>query len=104
VTGPGYQGPFPSFVNNYLIDIFLPFTLYFLLCLLDFWLFHLWYVKAILVLGIGFTVETTQYLGYELLGSTFDPLDYATYAFGIILAVFCDQVLFPRLFNFWEPS
>ena len=30
ITGPQYSGPFPHFVNGYLIDILLPFVLFFL--------------------------------------------------------------------------
>jgi hypothetical protein len=104
VTGPGYRGPFPLFVNGYLIDILLPFSLYFLLCLFESALLKAWYVKALLVFGVGFIVESAQYLGYELLGSTFDPLDYAAYALGVLLAVCCDLFLFPLLFDFWKTS
>lgn len=102
VTGAGYRGPFPLFVNGYLIDILLPFSLYFLLCLFESALLKAWFAKALLVFGIGFTVESAQYLGYELLGSTFDPLDYAAYALGVLLAVCCDLFLFPLLFDFWQ--
>ena len=28
LTGPGYRGPFPSFINGYMIDILLPFAMY----------------------------------------------------------------------------
>ena len=31
VTGEGYQGPFPVFVNGYLIDILLPMVLFLLM-------------------------------------------------------------------------
>ena len=49
LTGPGYTGPFPVFVNGYLIDILLPFALYFLLCTQTQTFFKPWYVKAGLV-------------------------------------------------------
>ncbi len=104
VTGPSYSGPFPDFVNGYLIDIMLPFALYFLLCPQDSridWL-RPWYVKALPVLMIGFTVETFQYFGIDIFGSTFDPLDYAAYALGLFLAVIVDLFLFPSLFSFWR--
>ena len=35
LTGPSYHGPFPEFVNGYLIDILLPFAFYFLLCQIE---------------------------------------------------------------------
>ena len=35
VTGETYPGPFQEFVNSYLIDILLPLSLYFLLCVPD---------------------------------------------------------------------
>lgn len=35
VTGPSYSGPYPVFVNGYLIDIVLPLATYFLLCTSD---------------------------------------------------------------------
>ncbi|MFH1963970.1 MAG: hypothetical protein ABIJ42_00345 [Acidobacteriota bacterium] len=105
VTGPSYRGPFPDFVNGYLIDILLPFALYFLLCPQDsriVWLRH-WYVKAVPVFLIGFIIETAQYSGIMVFGSTFDPLDYAAYALGILLAVLADTLFFPRIFSFWQP-
>ena len=104
VTGPSYPGPFPGFVNGYLIDIMLPFALYFLLCPQDVrvgWL-RPWYVKALPVLMIGFTVETAQYFGVDIFGSTFDPLDYAAYTSGVLLAVVFDRFVFPSLFSFWR--
>jgi len=102
VIGADYRGPFPQFVNGYLIDILLPFSVYFLLCLPASDLLKPWYVKAALVLMFGFSIETAQYLGYPILGSTFDPFDFAAYTMGILLAVVFDQIVFPRLFIFWK--
>ena len=31
LTGPGYHGLFPTFVNGYMIDILLPFAMYLVL-------------------------------------------------------------------------
>ncbi len=109
VTGPSYRGPYPGFVNGYMIDILLPFALYFLLCPQDTriaWL-RKWYVKALPILLIGFTVETMQYLGIMVFGRTFDPLDYAAYSTGVFWAVLTDTIFFPKIFSFWhvaEPS
>ena len=104
VTGEGYRGPFPTFVNGYLIDILLPMSLYFLLSLTEHALFRSWVVKALSVFGVGVAVETAQFFGATLLGRTFDPLDYVMYAAGVLLAAFLDLFLFPRLFPFWEPK
>lgn len=104
VTGAGYQGPFPVFVNGYLIDILLPLSAYFLLCLVDSKILYKWYVKAALVLGFGFAVEFAQYLGYEYLGSTFDPLDLAAYGLGVGTAVLLDLYVFPVVFPFWRKN
>jgi hypothetical protein len=102
VTGDNYAGPFPLFVNGYLIDILLPMVLYLLLFNLKWEFFTRWYVKAGVVFTVGLAVETAQYFGVQLLGSTFDPLDYIMYAFGAGLGVVLDRVVFPHLFMFWE--
>lgn len=102
ITGPLYTGPFPIFVNSYLIDILLPFSLYLLLTLFDTAFLHNWAVKAGLIFITGLIVELSQYAGIPLLGSTFDPWDIFMYAFGVGLAVICDLFLFPRIFSFWQ--
>jgi len=104
VTGPNYTGPFPVFVNSYLIDILLPFALYLLLTLFGTALFQDWIIKAILVFSTGLIVEISQYAGVPLLGRTFDPWDILMYAMGVGLAVFCDLLLFPSIFSFWRPT
>jgi hypothetical protein len=101
VTGPSYRGPYPEFVNGYLIDILLPLALYFLLCLVELSFLKSWFVKAILVFGVGFSVEVAQYFGVPLLGRTYDPLDFLMYALGVILAAALDKFVFPRTFKFW---
>ena len=102
VTGSHYTGPFPLFVNGYLIDILLPFGIYFLLCLNDNVILNSWIVKGLIVFMAAFFVEMAQYKGIPLLGRTFDPLDILMYGLGVLLAVICDQLLFPRLFSFWR--
>ena len=104
LTGPGYTGPFPVFVNGYLIDILLPLALYFLLCMQTQTFFKPWYVKAGLVFGVGFAVETAQYFGMPVLGSTFDLLDYLMYAAGVLMAAALDTQVFPHIFKFWRPE
>lgn len=104
VTGPQYAGPFRLFVNGYLIDIALPFGLYFLLAIQTHKFFKSWITKALIVFGIGVFVETAQYFGIHILGETFDPLDYAAYGSGVVLATLFDLYIFPRVFSFWNPA
>jgi hypothetical protein len=106
VIGKSYTGAFPDFVNGYLIDILLPFGLYFLLSPQDAVrpVLRSWWVKALPVLAIGYGVETAQLFGVPIFGRTFDPLDYLAYTVGVILAVIVDKMVFPRLFSFWVPA
>jgi hypothetical protein len=103
VTGPGYKGPFPVFVNGYMIDIFLPMAAYFLLVFLEprFPPLRRWYIKSALVFAFGVGVEIAQFFGLPLLGRTFDPLDFVMYGAGVLLAALLDSAVFPRLFSFW---
>jgi hypothetical protein len=103
VTGPQYAGPFRLFVNGYLIDVALAFGLYFLLAIQVLKFFKPWITKALIVFGIGVIVETSQYFGIHILGATFDPLDYAAYGAGVVLAVLFDLYIFSRVFSFWNP-
>ena len=104
VTGENYQGPFPIFVNGYLIDILLPMTIYLLLGLVQNQWIRAPLLRAGAVFGFGCVVEASQYFGYSLLGSTFDPLDLLAYAGGVLLGILLDLVLFPRFIPRWlEP-
>lgn len=104
VTGSHYNGPFPLFVNGYMIDILLPFGFYFLLCLNHNAILDSWIVRGSLTFMAASAVELAQYNGIPLLGRTFDPLDFLMYGLGVLLAILCDQLLFPRLFSFWNPG
>ncbi len=106
VTGERYAGPFRDFANGYLIDITLPFAVYFLLCMVEkrIHLLERWWLKSALVTGAGLFFEVMQYFGIPLLGRTFDPVDIAMYALGGLLAAFFDRVVFWRLFGFWRPG
>jgi len=95
IIGPNYNGPFKYFVSGYLIDILLPFCVYFLLKLPGI-IPKYWMVAAIVVL-IGFSVETLQYFDIYVLGSTFDPLDYLMYCIGVLLAFLIDIYFFSKL-------
>ena len=104
LTGSNYRGPFPVFVNGYLIDILLPMTLFLLMGLFQNRLARLPHLRASAVFGFGCFVEASQYLGYPIFGSTFDPLDILAYAGGVILGVLLDLAIFPRLIPRWRES
>jgi hypothetical protein len=100
-TGSAYNGPWPEFVNGYLLNILVPLAFYLLLCLPETPQLRPWQVKAVLVFGAASAVEIAQFLGLPVLGRTFDPLDFAAYGLGVGLAVLLDAVVFPRIFPFW---
>jgi len=104
VTGENYRGPFPAFVNGYLIDILLPMVMYLLIGLFEAKWISSPLFRAVAVFLFGCGVETSQYFGYPLFGSTFDPLDILAYASGIAIGVFLDLILFPRLVPHWNDS
>jgi hypothetical protein len=101
-TGSAYNGPWPEFVNGYLLDILVPLAFYLLLVLPESPLLRPWSVKALLVFGAGACVEIAQYFGAPILGRTFDPLDFAAYGLGVCLAILLDRLLFHKIFSFWE--
>jgi hypothetical protein len=84
---------------SYFADVTLPFYMYFLFCLVDTRVRFLldWRLKAVLVFGVASFVEVLQALGVPLLGRTFDPLDFAMYAGGTLLAVLADRLFLERL-------
>ena len=102
IKGQNYQGPFPIFVNGYLIDILLPMTMYLLMSMFQNKIIHSIPFRACAVFGFGCFVEVSQYFGHPIFGSTFDPLDILAYAGGILLGVLLDFVLFPRLIPRWS--
>lgn len=104
VTGKNYRGPFPVFVNGYLIDILLPMVLYWLIGLLEVKWIRSPIFRAIAVFLFGCVVETSQYLGRPFFGSSFDPLDILAYAGGVLLGVFLDLSLFPRTIPRWNKN
>ena len=104
ITGESYRGPLPVFVNGYLIDILLPMMLYLLLGLVEARLIRSPLFRATVVFLFGCIVEVSQYLGYPLLGSTFDLLDILAYAGGVGLGLILDLILFPRLISRWSES
>ena len=103
-TGSNYRGPYPGFVNGYLLDILLPFAFYFLLCLNEFSLLRSWIVKSSLVFAVGASVEIAQFYGVPIFGQTFDPLDFGMYGIGVLSAAILDTTVFPRILEFWAPQ
>jgi cell shape-determining protein MreD len=102
ITGENYQGPFPVFVNGYLIDILLPMTLYLLLSLFKSKRIRSPLFRACAVFGFGCFVEASQYFGRPIFGNTFDPFDIVAYASGVLLGILLDLVIFPRLIPSWQ--
>ena len=103
-TGSNYKGPYPGFVNGYLLDILVPFGFYFLLCLSKFPLLKSWIVRSILVFGVASFTEIAQFFGVPIFGRTFDPVDFVMFGIGVILATILDIIVFPRIFDFWTPG
>ncbi len=102
VTGRQYRGPCRDFVNGYLIDILLPFALYFLLGQFKSERFRFrWPWKVAIVVGIGSAVELAQLAGIHVFGETFDPLDFFAYAAGALLGVAVDDLILSRWLGLW---
>lgn len=102
VTGETYQGPFPLFVNGYMIDILLPLTLVLLMGLFENRLIRSALFRAGAVFGFGCLVEASQYFGRPFFGNTFDPLDILAYAGGVTLGLLLDLIIFPCLIRGWD--
>jgi glycopeptide antibiotics resistance protein len=103
-TGSSYKGPYPEFVNGYLLDILVPFAFYFLLCIPKTTLLRLWIVRSTLVFGGSCLVEIAQLVGVPIFGRTYDPIDIIMYGLGISLAALLDTVVFRSTFSFWTPE
>jgi hypothetical protein len=97
VTGPGYRGPWPFFVRGYAQDILLPFAMYLLLGVTTVWLLGSRIARATFVIAVGAGVETLQFFGVPLFGRTFDPWDFAMYAFGAAAGVLFEIIILSRL-------
>lgn len=101
ITGPHYKGPFPAFVNSYLIDLLLPMNLYLLLQIggRDYFSVRTTRIgAAIFTFGFGLVVELLQYYRIDFLGHTFDPLDILMYGVGVCAGIGIDLTLIDR----WE--
>jgi len=86
------------FFHNYFADIALPFGFYFLLILVEERqkVLRPWYGKALAVFLLVATSEILQYFGIYALARVFDPLDFAMYAGGVLLAALVDTQLVSR--------
>jgi len=91
--------------TSYFSDLALPFGFYFLLTVSEEKTAFLqkWWVKAGAVFLIAALAEIGQYFDLYIFGRTFDPIDIAMYAAGVLLAVFVDW-FFSLVFKFWKTS
>ena len=97
VTGTGYRGPFPVFVNGYMIDILLPFAMYLVLGIARQSILRSGIARGIFVFAVGFVTETLQYFNVPIFGRTFDLLDYLMFGIGILFAVVFETVVLSRI-------
>jgi len=96
VIGPEYEGPFKSFLTGYLIDILLPFFLYFLFTLN----INQTWQKIAVGAGIfvfGTVIEYLQYRRVGIFGSTFDPYDFVAYFVGVASAILFDITVWDKI-------
>lgn len=96
LTGPGYRGPFPAFINGYMIDILLPFAMYLILGVAKQAILRSGLARGVIVFAIGAITETLQYFGVPIFGQTFDLLDYLMFAIGIGLAAVFERFVLSR--------
>ena len=97
ITGPKYNGPFPVFVNGYMIDILLPFAMYLVLGVAKQSILRSGIARGVFVFSIGAITETLQYFGVPIFGRTFDLLDYLMFGLGIGLAVVFERYVLSRI-------
>lgn len=98
IIGPNYRGPFKIFLSGYLIDILLPFTLYFLFTL------NLNQTKqkilvCISIFAFATVIEYLQYRGIGIFGSIFDPYDFLAYLIGVISAILFDLTVLDKIIS-----
>jgi hypothetical protein len=96
IIGPNYKGPFKNFLSGYLIDILLPFFLYFLFTL------RFNRIKQKILVGVGIlsfavAIEYLQYRAIGIFGSTFDPYDFLAYLTGIVSAILFDLIVLDKI-------
>ena len=98
LTGPRYRGPFPAFVNGYMIDILLPFAMYLVLGpeVAKIRILRSGIARGVFVFTVGAITETLQYFGVPIFGRTFDLLDYLMFGVGIGLGVVFERFVLSR--------
>jgi len=104
LKGRIFQGQLHLFVHGYMIDIFLPMTFFLLMSLIPNNIIGSPRFRAIAVFGCGCCIELSQYFGYPIFGSTFDPLDIVAYAGGVALGALLDLLIFPRFIPSWNDA
>ena len=97
VTGPDYRGPWPGFVNGYLIDILAPFAMHLVMGIGEPAFLRSRVLRFSVIFGVGAISETLQYFGVPLFGRTFDPLDYVMFAVGLAAAAVFESTILRRL-------
>ena len=103
ITGPKYNGPFPVFVNGYMIDILLPFAMYLVLGVAKQSILRSGIARGVFVFSIGAITETLQYFSVPIFGRTFDLLDYLMFGLGIGLAVVFERYVLSRILGGLPP-
>jgi len=61
-----------------------------------------WDIKAVIIFSLTCFANVCQYSGPEVLGTTFDPVDIACYAVGVLVAAFVDAKVFSPYHGFWN--
>ena len=104
--GSHLRGTLRVLYYSYFLDVVLPFGMYLLMWQAEARVRFLrdWRLKALLVFGVASFTEVLQAFGVPLLGRTFDPLDFAMFAGGVLLAVLADRFLLVRLLPGWSPG
>jgi hypothetical protein len=96
VAGPDYNGVAKEFVRGYLIDLLLPMNMYLLLQLAlrkQVKTVHARIIAAVAVFTFGVFVEFMQLYHFRFLGSTYDPMDIAMYATGVVGGIIADLTI-----------
>ena len=86
--------------HSYYADIALPFGFYFLLIMIEdsFSFFRPWHNKALAVFLLTSTSEVLQYFSIYALARVFDPLDFAAYMSGVLMAAVIDIQVISRFY------
>jgi len=124
--GSYLRGTLHVLYYSYFSDVLIPFGMYFLVCqvetsvslslraepmgrpvpaFVEFINAHIlrdWRLKALLVFGVASLTEVLQAFGVPLFGRTFDPLDFAMFAGGVLLAVIADRFVLERFLPGWS--